>query len=317
MSLNAALALFLEEYSSATGQPFAGNPVAEFIRRDVPEAIQAAIGDNHRYLVRGSAGQGNWARVPWAAVFDRFVTDTAQDGYYVVYLVREDFTGIYLSLNQGVTTVKKQYGADAKKALSVRASDYLARIGTVADDLIRGPIELESHSRLGLGALYERGAICSKYYRRGNIPDDATLAADLRQFIDYYFSLVSRESALFDRSQQEEDEGNYGWEDLRFLRMHKRIERNIKLVSEAKRRLGFTCQACDLNFEEIYGSIGKGYIEVHHLVPLSQLKGKRVALDPEQDFAVLCANCHRMIHRSGYVSDVVSFRQQIFKQPAS
>ncbi len=89
MSLNAALTLFLEEYPSATDQPFAGNQVAEFIRQDVPEAIEAAIDDKHRYIVRGSAGQGNWARVPWAAVFDRFVTDTAQDGYYVVYLVKE------------------------------------------------------------------------------------------------------------------------------------------------------------------------------------------------------------------------------------
>jgi 5-methylcytosine-specific restriction enzyme A len=136
MNLNAALTLFLEEYPNATEHLFAGNPVAEFIRQDVPEAIEAVIGTNERYLVRGSAGQGNWARVPWAAVFDRFVTDTAQDGYYVVYLVNEDSTGLYLSLNQGVTTVKKQYGAGAKKALRVRASDYLARKGIGADDLI-------------------------------------------------------------------------------------------------------------------------------------------------------------------------------------
>jgi 5-methylcytosine-specific restriction enzyme A len=265
MSFNAALTLFLEEYPNATEHLFAGNPVAEFIRQDVPDAIEAVIGTNERYLVRGSAGQGNWARVPWAAVFDRFVTDTAQDGYYVVYLVNEDSTGLYLSLNQGVTTVKKQYGAGAKKALRVRASDYLARIGIVADDLIRGPIELDSHSHPGLGTLYEQGAICSEYYQRGNIPDDTVLAADLRQFIDYYFSMVSRDSALFDRSLQEEDEENYEWEDLRFLRMHKQIERNRKLVSKVKSCLSFTCQACDLNFEDVYGSIGKGYIEAQHL----------------------------------------------------
>src|SRR5215212_1400477 len=242
MSLNAALTLFVEEYPNAIEQPFAGNPVAEFIRRDVPEAIEAVIGDGHRYLVRGSAGQGNWARVPWTAVFDRLVTDTAQDGYYVVYLVKEDFTGIYLSLNQGVTTVREQYGTDARKALRVRARDYLARIGTVTDDLIRGPIELEVHSQSGLGALYEQGAVCSKYYPRDDIPDDTILAGDLRRFIDYYFALVSRESALFDRSQQEEDEGEYGWEDLRLLRIHKRIERNRKLVATVKRYLGSTCQ---------------------------------------------------------------------------
>lgn len=88
MSLNAALTLFLEEYPSAKKQPLTGNPVAKFIRRDVPEAIQAVIGDNRRYLTRASVGQGNWAKVPWAAVFDRLITDTAQDGYYVVYLVK-------------------------------------------------------------------------------------------------------------------------------------------------------------------------------------------------------------------------------------
>ena len=140
-----------------------------------------------------------------------------------MYLVKEDFSGIYLSLNQGVTTIKEQYGTDARKALRVRASDYLARIGTVMDDSICGPIELEAHANSGLSALYEQGAVCSKYYGRGDIPDDTTLAADLRKFIDYYFTLVSRESALFDRSQQEEDEGEYKWEDLRLLRMHKRI----------------------------------------------------------------------------------------------
>jgi HNH endonuclease len=58
-------------------------------------------------------------------------------------------------------------------------------------------------------------------------------------------------------------------------------------------------------------------IEAHHLIPLSQLKGKRVALDPKNDVAVLCANCHRMVHRSGYVSDVDLFRQQILKYQAT
>jgi len=43
MDLNAALTLFLEEYPNATEQPFAGNPVAEFVRRVVPEAIEAVI----------------------------------------------------------------------------------------------------------------------------------------------------------------------------------------------------------------------------------------------------------------------------------
>jgi hypothetical protein len=53
--------------------------------------------------------------------------------------------------------------------------------------------------------------------------------------------------------------------------MHIQFERSRKLVSKVKSCLGFTCQACDLNFEDVYGSIGKGYIEAHHLVLQPQL----------------------------------------------
>jgi 5-methylcytosine-specific restriction enzyme A len=107
MSLHAALSLFLEEYPKAITRPFAGDTVAEFIRKDVPDALKKIIGENPRYVTHGSAGQGNWARAPWAAVYDRFITESAQDGYYIVYLVREDFSGVYLSLNQGVTSAKR------------------------------------------------------------------------------------------------------------------------------------------------------------------------------------------------------------------
>ena len=83
------------------------------------------------YIVEGSAGQGQWTRCPWVAVFDPVVTDSAQRGYYPVYLFREDFTGVYLSLNQGVTDVREQYKSRVKDALRTRAADYRARLGDV------------------------------------------------------------------------------------------------------------------------------------------------------------------------------------------
>tara|TARA_B100002003_G_scaffold130454_1_gene120635 strand:+ start:236 stop:475 length:240 start_codon:yes stop_codon:yes gene_type:complete len=43
---------------------------------------------------------------------------------------------------------------------------------------------------------------------------------------------------------------------------------------------------------------GFPYIEAHHIVPLSNLKlGEKRKWDPKNDFKVLCANCHRMIHK--------------------
>jgi hypothetical protein len=108
--------------------------------------------------------------------------------------------------------------------------------------------------------------------------------------------------------RREEDEIELGEEDLRVLRLHKGIERNRKLASNAKRALGYKCQACNFDFHKKYGEIGKKFIEAHHLVPLSKLKGKVIKLDPKKDFSVLCSNCHRMIHRTMSVGNIEEFR---------
>jgi 5-methylcytosine-specific restriction enzyme A len=307
MSLNAALNLFLEEYPEATKQEFAGNPVAEFVRRDVPAVVHEVIPASDRYIVHGSAGQGHWARVPWIAVFDRLITETAQNGYYVVYLVREDFAGAYISLNQGVTIVKDLYGADAKEALRARATDFLARLGKLSDSFILGPIDLTTKSPSSLGAYYEQGSICAKYYAKSDIPSDTVLEIDLEHFMDLYFILATKD-LLPSVESIEEDEESLAQEDLQTLREHKRIERNRRLAARAKKIHGYTCQACEFDFEKQYGKIGRGFIEAHHLTPLHTLKGQKVALNPKTDFAVLCSNCHRMIHKSEFVSQVKDFR---------
>lgn len=308
MSIRAALSLFLEEYPAAIERQFAGDALAEFIRREVPEVLRGVIGPNPRYVLHGSPGQGNWARAPWAAVYDRFVTESAQDGYYIVYLVREDFAGVYLSLNQGVTSARKQYGAEAKSALRVRAADFLARLGPLAADLKTGELDLASSATSNLSAYYEVGNVCSVYYARNRLPEDSVLEADLRRLVDLYFVLVSREPQLYERAESEDDEVNLGDEDLRKLREHKRVERNRKLAHRAKLVHGYTCMACGFDFQAKYGSIGREFIEAHHLTPLSELKGQKLTLDAKNDFTVLCSNCHRMIHRTSLVHSVEEFQ---------
>ncbi|HPS87279.1 MAG TPA: HNH endonuclease [Spirochaetota bacterium] len=73
-------------------------------------------------------------------------------------------------------------------------------------------------------------------------------------------------------------------------------ERNPSLRAKAIEIHGLSCQVCNFNFEESYGSLGENYIEVHHLTPMSSLVSEK-EIDPEKDLAVLCSNCHRMIHR--------------------
>jgi 5-methylcytosine-specific restriction enzyme A len=80
----------------------------------------------------------------------------------------------------------------------------------------------------------------------------------------------------------------------------------------AKKFHGTRCQACDLSFPERYGVIGDGFIETHHLKAISTLEeGVAVAYNIAADFAVLCSNCHRMIHRCADPSNLLAFRAMV------
>lgn len=59
---------------------------------------------------------------------------------------------------------------------------------------------------------------------------------------------------------------------------------------------GTTCIICGFNFEKTYGPLGEGYIQVHHLEPLSEIQ-RTYQVDPINDLRPVCPNCHAIIHR--------------------
>jgi 5-methylcytosine-specific restriction enzyme A len=83
-------------------------------------------------------------------------------------------------------------------------------------------------------------------------------------------------------------------------RLHRARERSAALRHKAKALAvksgkGLVCAACGFDFKARYGSVGEGYIECHHTVPVSELgDGAKTKL---KDVALLCSNCHRMVHR--------------------
>jgi len=83
-------------------------------------------------------------------------------------------------------------------------------------------------------------------------------------------------------------------------RVHRSRERSGKLVkrkkAQAKKTDAMHCEGCGFDFEQAYGKRGDGFIECHHLLPVSQLApGQPTTL---ADLALVCSNCHRMIHRN-------------------
>jgi hypothetical protein len=68
------------------------------------------------------------------------------------------------------------------------------------------------------------------------------------------------------------------------------------------------CEACGFDFESQYGALGEGYIECHHRVALAEGEERETALE---DLALLCANCHRVIHRSKRKLSVEQLRESL------
>ena len=75
-----------------------------------------------------------------------------------------------------------------------------------------------------------------------------------------------------------------------------KYERNPALRKAAIDIHGLKCCVCGFEFEKQYGELGKGFIEVHHIKPLSDI-GVEILVKPETDMVCLCSNCHRMVHR--------------------
>ncbi len=167
----------LREYSDARNEPFTGHPLANLIRREIPREVERITGDD-RYIVKGSAGQGNWATIPWIAVMDPEITGTTGNGHCIVYLFREDMEGVYLSLHQGITDIINNYGEKrAEEILRTRAEEFREKIKQ--DNLL----EEISLGKGGLAPLYEARNIYAKYYPASELPSEKEIENDLKLFL--------------------------------------------------------------------------------------------------------------------------------------
>ena len=88
----------------------------------------------------------------------------------------------------------------------------------------------------------------------------------------------------------------------------KRYERDPANRRKAIEIHGCTCCICGFDFELAYGERGKGFIEIHHTKPLSEVEGETV-INPATDLVPVCSNCHRMIHRRK--EDVLSIETMV------
>lgn len=92
-----------------------------------------------------------------------------------------------------------------------------------------------------------------------------------------------------------------------------RYERSPVNRAACLAHFGATCQGCGFAFSNFYGQIAEGYIEVHHLTPVSEM-GEGYVVNPMEDLVPLCGNCHAVVHRREPPLAIDELRELIVSQ---
>lgn len=114
----------------------------------------------------------------------------------------------------------------------------------------------------------------------------------------------------------EDDEVGFPEGKLKYS-LHRKRERAGGIPKKAKeKRINesgvLECDVCKIDFEKVYGERGRGFIEAHHTVPVSKLDGMKET--KISDIALVCSNCHRMLHRGNKLLTIEELKQYILKK---
>lgn len=299
-----------------------GNIDQKSLLEGLPNLFSALLTEQGRsgeFKVEGSIGNGNMAKVPWVGVFNKSVTDTAQEGYYIVLLFAEDMKSCTLSLNQGVTEIKEMYGQAVAHAKMRSAANRAHQFYTADPYATLGPIDLRATGHLGKG--YEQGAIESYRYDQVNLPSQFDVEGNFLSLLAHYDRLVAIAGpslqtfvpiteAEFQLAALEKGEPLAAAKKAKYAPPTSPVPvapaqvfggkityvRSVEVAGYALKRAEYRCE---INPEhETFHSRAKDrpYVEAHHLIPMSYQVQFNFSLDVPANVVALCATCHRLLH---------------------
>jgi hypothetical protein len=123
--------------------------------------------------VEGRDGTGRKTRVPWIRVYSKSRSPSATSGWYVAILFAADGSAVFLSINQGTTSIEAGgFKPSAADLLEARVKWARQVLGAAMDEAGAVVNEIDLKDPRGLGAGYERGDVCSYRFTRGELSDD-------------------------------------------------------------------------------------------------------------------------------------------------
>lgn len=190
--LKSAIKKILDEYQSAKKENITEHELASFIRTGFPSLLEKLIKNPKKYKIDGSPGYGLWARCPWIAILNPSITDTVQSGYFPMYLFREDLSGAYLSLNQGVTKILLKHKQNTNNVLRSEAQILFNKVGNKSKNFSLTKIDLKSSDATNPSAYYAAANVCACFYDKEELPSEKKFREDLDNIMDIYVSLKKK-----------------------------------------------------------------------------------------------------------------------------
>ncbi len=174
--------VFIDQYSDyyekANEKGDYTNPFREIIKKDIPDLLRDCAGLSEPYLVEGSYGKGKWPIVPWIAIMDKRITDTATKGVYIVYLLNKDSKTLYLSFVQAEKEIEEIKTKKKLRLLKESAQKIREELDTkdfIYDDTIYT-------GKPG----YDAGTIVFKKYTLDILPTGDEFIRDLNSMLAIY-----------------------------------------------------------------------------------------------------------------------------------
>lgn len=140
---------------------------------------------NQHYIF--SSAEDKWHYCPYVAIMREDVTTQHTSGFYVNYMLREDMSGVYLALRQGIRGVSE--GNNYIEELKSKSDEYRDLINLEPDSIFSDEINLKA-KKAKFTPFYEAANIYSKFYPTKNLPSEEELISDLNQILELYNTLT-------------------------------------------------------------------------------------------------------------------------------
>ncbi|WMW21165.1 tetratricopeptide repeat protein [Methanolobus mangrovi] len=124
--------------------------------------------------------------------------------------------------------------------------------------------------------------------------------------LDHHLEKKQKTRSVWNNISYNIVEADEGEEDRREVTFRKR---NSTLIKNKKSDSDYRCEVCGISYEDVYGEIGKNYIIAHHIEPIGNREGS--SKTTHDDIALLCSNCHNMVHRTNPPMTVEELRSLI------